>query len=211
MRHWIFDLDGTLVDSFSHYFEFLEREFAARDIQFTEDLRLVALTESLPNFFGRYFGAHRISEMVAKAHASSIEDAHKVRAFEGIPAILEDLSAKGSRMAILTNRDLASAQLILKCTGLDKYMEACLSGDCVQRKPSTEGILKLIDQFGCDPAEVTMVGDHVHDVEIARATGARGVRVSWHRYWEIESCHVAHHHFDEVSKFGEWIQEHTRA
>jgi HAD superfamily hydrolase (TIGR01662 family) len=176
-------------------------------MELTQELKHAALTEPLVDFFGRYFGSHRAQELILKTHQRSVEDATKVKAFDGILETIETLASRGSRIAVLTNRDLDSAQIILKSTGLARFTDLCLSGTCVKRKPSTEGLLKIVDHFECLPQNVTMVGDHDHDVEIAKATGARSVRVSWHSYWPVDPCRVADHHFHEVHDFARWVKD----
>jgi phosphoglycolate phosphatase-like HAD superfamily hydrolase len=56
MRHWVFDLDGTLVDSFSHYFDAMGEVFAAHGASFGPELRQIALTDPLQKIFERHLG-----------------------------------------------------------------------------------------------------------------------------------------------------------
>jgi phosphoglycolate phosphatase len=119
--------------------------------------------------------------------------------------MIRELQARGSRVAVWTNRDLESASLILEHSGLGELMEACVSGTCVTlRKPEPEGLLRIIDRFGCRADEVTMVGDHEHDVTAAKRVGARAVRASWHAYWDEAPCPTADAQFRSVAEFQAW-------
>lgn len=206
MRHWIFDLDGTLVDSFSHYFELLQEIFDARRMRFGPELRLAALSDPLPLFFQRHLGRAAVDSALEELQARSQSDAALVKPFAGVPELLAKLRSSGSRVGVWTNRDLVSASLILKHSGLDAFAEICVSGTCVtRRKPHPEGLSRIIGHFESDPAQITMVGDHSHDVEAAKAVGARAVRASWHGYWAMERCPHADAQFDDFADFERWV------
>ena len=205
MRHWVFDLDGTLVDSFGAYFDAMEEIFAAHGATFGADQRLAAITEPLDGYFARRLGPANLPRAFELLQKRSVEDAARIRPFEGLPGMLERLRGQGARLAVWTNRDLESARLILRHSGLEPLLEDCVSGTCVvRRKPHPEGLLRLIDRFECRPQEVTMVGDHDHDVTAARQAGARAVRASWHSYWEEPACATADAQFRSTGEFAEW-------
>ena len=208
MKYWVFDLDGTLVDSFCHYFESLKAIFKDHDLDFKDQLHLDALTQTPATFFGQHLGQAAVPAAMERLQNQSNQDAARIRIFEGLLEMIEKLAEQGARFGVWTNRDLTSAQLILKQTGLDRYVEICVSGSCVyRRKPETEGLLRIIDYFKCDPGSVIVVGDHEHDVSAARAVGATAIRASWHSYWEMEKCVRAHHQFYDVKDFAAWITQ----
>lgn len=205
MKHWVFDLDGTLVDSFSHYFRSLDAVFREHGAQFTPELRQMALTEPLDKFFIQHLGQESLLTAFERLQTLSNDDARHIRPFTGLEEVVQQLLVRGARVAVWTNRDLVSASLILKHSGLSRLTETCVSGTCVaQRKPHPEGLLRLIDRFGCDAKDVTMVGDHEHDVMGAKAVGARAVRASWHAYWQEEDCRAADAQFRRITDFGAW-------
>src|SRR4051794_2657939 len=105
MKHWVFDLDGTLVDSFSHYFQLLEEIFARFGARFGGDLRLPALTELLPEFFEKHLGAGAVAPAIALLQEQSNEDARRIQPFGGIVPLLDHLRSEGARIAVWTNRD----------------------------------------------------------------------------------------------------------
>ncbi len=208
MKNWIFDLDGTLVDSFSHYFRSLESIFEEHGKVFSDDLKHSALTDHLRDFFARHLGTDRVEPAFERLQVVSNADAEKIKPFGGMIEILEHLKSRGSRIAIWTNRDHESASLIVKHAGLGSYVDAFVSGTCVSlRKPHPEGLLRIVDQFGCDISQVAMVGDHEYDVSSARDVGAHAVRASWHSYWDVDPCTHAHDQFFDVTSFANWVRE----
>lgn len=208
MKHWAFDLDGTLVDSFSHYFVLMEEIFKQHGRQFTKDLHHPALTQSLQDLFTEHLGADAVPGAFKLLRAGSAKDARHIRPFIGVTETIEQLIEGGSRIAVWTNRDLASASLIIEHSGLGKYVELCVSGTCVaQRKPHPEGLERIAREFGCAPDQITMVGDHEYDVIGANTLGARSVRASWHSYWNVDPCSYAQHQFHSVDEFSRWIAQ----
>lgn len=207
MKHWVFDLDGTLVDSFSPYFRSLEKIFAEHGARFTPDLQMAALTESLPLFFERHFGTPRLERAFERLKELSNEDALTIRPFAGVEAFLADLKRDGSKIGIWTNRDYESASLIVTHSGLAPFVDEFVSGTCTTlRKPHPEGLLRIIEKFQSHPSEITMVGDHEHDVTAAKTAGTRGVRASWHAYWKVDPCVHTEHHFHDFSQFSKWAR-----
>ena len=157
MKHWAFDLDGTLVDSFGHYFDALRGIFSDHGAEFAPDQRLPALTESVIPFLTRHLGPARVDTALQKLQAVSNADAEKIRPFDGVVDLISHLRGNGSQIAVWTNRDLESTRLILKHSGLDPLVDLCVSGSCVEnRKPDPEGLTRITRQFGCRAER----GDH---------------------------------------------------
>lgn len=203
---WIFDLDGTLVDSFPQYFTCLTTVFQRYGKAFHNGLRHESLTDQLMTFLRNHLGPHADSAM-EDIRVMSRDEANLIPPFEGIVDTLDHLKGKGARLAVWTNRDLPSATLILQHSGLSPYFDAFISGSCVkERKPHPEGLTRIVEQLNSDLAMVTMVGDHEHDVAGAKTATARAVRASWHGHWEVEKCGSADHQFYSVPEFAAWVQ-----
>jgi HAD superfamily hydrolase (TIGR01509 family) len=206
MKHWVFDLDGTLVESFSHYFLSLQAIYEELGSRFLDEHRADAHAQMPAQFLVRHLGEKAGAEALSRLYSRSNDDARRVQPFEGVRAVVERLAARDARIAVWTARELESATLVLRHTGLDRFVEACVSGSCVTRpKPHPEGLLKIIERFGCAPSEVTVVGDHLNDVLGAKAAGARAVRASWHVYGHVDDCSHSDHQFRHIADFSAWI------
>ena len=205
MKAWVFDLDGTLVDSFGHYFVSLGKVFEMSGMKFGDELRLTALTEPLPLFLQRQLGAAQVPAAIAELQRLSNLDAEHIRPFDGAMDLVRALKDRGDHVSVWTNRDFVSADLILMHSGLSKFIDTCVSGTCVEnRKPHPEGLRRIMEQFGLAPTQVTMIGDHEHDVTGAKGAGARAVRASWHEYWQMPKCPDADHQFYCFKEFFFW-------
>jgi len=206
---FVFDLDGTLVDSFGHYFASLERVFdefgEALGVAFTEKLHYPSLTEPLPKFLRDNLGIARADGAMQRLREFSVDDAKTIMPFPGVVPLLDTLKARGKKLAIWTNRDFPSASLIVQHSGLKPYFDAFISGSCVKdKKPNPEGMGKILAQLGVASEGVVMVGDHEHDVWAAKGASVKAVRASWHTYWEINRCEEADHQFYRVDDFTSW-------
>lgn len=207
MRYWAFDLDGTLVDSFSFYFRALQEYFSRQGKTFSDDLRHDSITIPVGTFLSTHLGPEESKNAFQYLTMRSKDDAHQIQIFEGLETVIEGLHQGGARIAIWTNRDKVSAQQLLTASGLIRYIETVVSGTCLtHHKPHPEGIYKIAAGFGVSPSEICMVGDHEMDMHGAKAAGAKAVRASWHRHWKTNPCTVADHQFYDVPSFGKWVE-----
>ena len=104
-----------------------------------------------------------------------------------------------------TNRDFSSAELILRHSGLGRHVELCVSGTCVpRRKPHGDGMAPITERLKCVAQDITMVGDHDHDMMAARAVGSRAIRVSWNDHSAQEPCIHSEAQFYKVHDFSRW-------
>ncbi len=176
---YVFDLDGTLVDS-------------RRDLADSANELLVAcggsaLTEA---HVGRLVG-DGAATLVARAFAASglpqppdalarflaIYDRRMLehtRPYAGIPDVLDALGARAT-LAVLTNKPLAATRRILAALDLAAAFdaEAVLGGDGpLPRKPAPDGLRHLAARAGTPLSSTLLIGDSSVDLRTARAAGS---------------------------------------
>jgi HAD superfamily hydrolase (TIGR01509 family) len=211
MKLWIFDLDGTLTDSFPVFFRSMREIFAAHGKSISDEELRIALGSSMPAFFTRHLGAEHVRASIEELRRLSVLYVNDVRAYDGIHACLDSLRENGREIAVWTARDRDSTQHVLRAAGLEGYAREVVTGCCVSRgKPDPEGARIVLDRLQRTPRETLMIGDHLHDVSAARAAGMYGVRASWNPYWEREACGVADRQFFTVGDFAGFVREATR-
>ena len=138
--------------------------------------------------------------------ARSQSDAVGIRPFDGAVDLLSRLKDRGDRVAIWTSRDLASAALVLKHSGLDRFVQKCVSGTCVmEHTPHPEGLLRILGEYGCPPEDAVMVGDHENDMRAARQAGTYAIRASWNPHGETTPCVHAHQQFRRIADLKTWL------
>ncbi len=180
MKYWIFDFDGTLVDTdglFSKCLAYTLEPFKVEvGANFMEEIR--------------HKHPHRIFEDLLPPEESQIamqrlskvgrELSEGIKAFPGIHEILTAIESNQGKLAIWTGRDGESTKRILTKIGLIDRFETIISGTCVEsNKPSKDGLLTLKDFFDAKPEEMVMVGDHHHDIHPANELGIHSVHVRW--------------------------------
>ena len=94
------------------------------------------------------------------------------RPYEGIPELLDTLSARGT-LAVLTNKPLEATRTILEGCGLSAHFEdRVVGGDGpLPRKPDPSGLLSLMERVGTSPDRTLMIGDSSVDLQTARNAG----------------------------------------
>jgi len=86
---------------------------------------------------------------------------------------LDALRARGVSAGIATSDNYAAAMATVKLLGItEKFDFICGYDSGFGTKPGPGMVLAFCRQLGLKPAEVAMVGDNTHDLEMGRAAGA---------------------------------------
>ncbi|MGZ3656717.1 MAG: HAD family hydrolase [Bdellovibrionota bacterium] len=207
MKLWIFDLDGTLTDSFPVFFRSMRSIFSRRGKEITDAQLQSALGSTMPEFFALHLGPEHAAAAVRELAELSVTSVEEVKPFAGIPECLELLQSRQREIGIWTARDRDSAERILASSGIGRFASHLVSGNCVSRaKPDPEGARLTLARFSRKASETVMVGDHAHDVNAARAAGVFGIRASWNPYWPKVPCELAQAQFFTVPDFARWLR-----
>ena len=82
-------------------------------------------------------------------------------------------------MAVVTARTASGTRQILRGLQLDRYFEAVVGIEDVERsKPDPEPVRLALDYLEVAPSRAVMVGDTVHDMEAGRRAGTRTIGVA---------------------------------
>lgn len=208
-RHWVFDLDGTLVDSHTVYFQTLHELLPRQGLSIESvDFEKVRKQFGL-DFLKNYFEHSRAEEIFRELTKMNIERLHQVTPFDGISSVLSDLRSSGRTVSVWTGRDGESARATLKHHGLDAHLHYFASCTCVtNNKPHPEGLFKVMREAKSHADEVIMVGDTHFDIDAAKAAGVRSVSVSWNDDSSNQLRGHSDHHFATVAEFHDWVRTH---
>jgi phosphoglycolate phosphatase len=176
---YLFDLDGTLVDSAPDLHQTLNRILEA------ESLNAVTL-EEVRNFIGE--GARRLLERSLTAQGAEVTDARLDRLLEAylahygrhfadhsrlFPKVRDSLGAlqkRGAKLAVVTNKFERLARAVVAAFELQHHFPVILGGDTLpERKPSALPLLEACARLGVALDAAVMIGDSVTDVGAARA------------------------------------------
>jgi phosphoglycolate phosphatase len=177
----LFDLDGVLLDS-------------AAAIVGCINEALVELGEPPrpPAELRRFVGpplAEGFAELVGPERAGEMVTAYRTRyatasleyttVFDGMVDVLRDFGACVP-LAIATSKPLAYTQPLCDHLGLTSYFAVIEGPSLAEIEPKTITLRRALDRLGLEPgANARMIGDRLHDVEAAHASGLRCVGVLW--------------------------------
>ena len=112
-------------------------------------------------------------------HYLAVNGRH-AQVYPGVVAGLQQLQARGLKLACLTNKPTAFALALLKTKGLDGFFTLTFGGDAFARKkPDPLPLLKTCEALGTAPARTLMIGDSSNDALAARAAGCPALLVTY--------------------------------
>lgn len=182
IRAVIFDMDGCLVDSEPMSLETLSDLMAAEGLQATTDeLRRKFLGVSIQSIVSHI--AEALGRDDLPDFARDFEERllarypAELRVIPGIPALLDDLTARGIAVAIATGSSVHRLGITLDVAGLaDRFGARIFSADQVRRgKPAPDLFLLAADRLGIPPQACAVMEDSPHGIVGARAAGMRAV------------------------------------
>ena len=172
----LFDLDGTLLDSFSLHYSAYELTFARFGIAMQKDLFLSTYS---PNWYRTYeaFGLAETHWESANSLWLEAAEKHKAELFPGVVEMLDDLS-KRYILGIVTSGSKSRVLRDIDRLDVHKYFSTLVTGDDIAKpKPDPQGLNQALDQLSIAPADAIYVGDAHADFEMASAADVRFVGV----------------------------------
>ncbi len=103
-------------------------------------------------------------------------------ALPGAIELLSELHAAGYPQALASSAPVANIELVSEVLGLNRYLDALVSGDTVPRgKPAPDVFLKAAETLGMAPSVSLVIEDAVAGVQAAHAAGMRCIAVAGER------------------------------
>ena len=103
---------------------------------------------------------------------TSVQGSSMAVALPGIVDTLATLHKRSYRLGVATNDSTSGAEKTLVTLGVAQLFDAAYGYDAVANpKPAPDTIQAFCDLTGLRAAEIAMVGDNRHDLEMARAGG----------------------------------------
>ncbi len=185
----IFDLDGTLIDSASIYYQIIDVIFKRLGIPpVSKKILLEAMKNGefewdlvLPGEM-----KNRQEELIEKARGIIDEIApsmfhEQVKIIPGTAEILKAIAAEGLKLALVTSslKDYMALKLApLSEAGVENLFEVVITADDVQnKKPHAEPLVMCSDKLGLAPGHCVYVGDTRVDIKAGNAAGMQTVGV----------------------------------
>ena len=199
-KGFLFDMDGTLVDSLSDIgnamnvvlasYGFPQHAIETYKTLVGEGARSL-VEKSLPKD-----AQHRAGEALTRYKARYAT--HLVvesKPYEGIVELLTELSARGDKLGVVTNKPHdAAVGVMTKLFPEIHFAIVVGQKDGTPHKPDPSGALLAAQALGTAPSETFFVGDTDTDMKTATNAGMIAVGVLWGFRDEAElKSHGAHH------------------
>lgn len=174
-RAVLFDLDGTLVDSYAALAEavnYARRQHGLSDLEEPRIKEFVG--DGLEKLLQRAFETTAVPPTVQGAFERRYDEicCSESRVLDDVETTLEELSRRALPMAVCTNKPTGFSIKILDSLGLARHFRAIVGPDLAgARKPSAQHVLRTLEATGCAREEALLVGDMPIDVEAARNSG----------------------------------------
>jgi HAD superfamily hydrolase (TIGR01549 family) len=166
----LFDLDGTLLDSFAVHFGAYAVMFAHYGIQVSEETFLATYS---PDWYQTYDLMGLPREVWEQANQIWLEEAAK-RIPDLYPGVREALTCLSADypLGIVTSGSRSRVWRDLEANGLHQLFKTVITGDDVlQPKPSPDGLEMALENIGAEPSQAIYIGDTLTDYETARTAG----------------------------------------
>ena len=148
-------------------------------------------------------------DAVMKEYLSFYQTHHQqtARMYPGMENILSSIKEHGTRIALFTGKGMPTATITLREFHIEKYFDYLVTGnDVVKRKPSSEGLLKIMQHFALQQDEVLMVGDSDVDVKAAHEAGVKIAAVLWDSYAKEKVLKMKTDFvFNNTREFQDWL------
>jgi phosphoglycolate phosphatase len=176
---WIFDLDGTLVDSvgqIGYSINLARNTFGYKELPSEKIMELVGLP--IQEFLNDLsLDIHEIDSLISyfrEILKREIESENIL--FPGVELLLSRLHKDGHQIGIATSKPTYLAELVVKNSCLNEFIDLTQGTDGFPAKPDPTCLLMVIESLGARDA--IMVGDRVEDVLAARAAGIDSIGIA---------------------------------
>jgi phosphoglycolate phosphatase len=195
MHALLFDKDGTLLDfgaSWSRAYRDLSLELCEGDSEAASAMLVAGgmdiatglcragsvlaagNTRDIATFWYPALANEPLAELIE--HIDKVFYENGIRYSQTLPGVeetLAELQQAGFAMGVATSDGTAATKAALAKLDLDRYLPHVFGYDSVERpKPAADIVHAFAAAIGREPTDVVVIGDNVHDLEMARNAGA---------------------------------------
>ncbi len=174
-RGFIFDIDGTIMDSHEGHYHAWDRTTRAHGAAYTK--------EQIVQHFGKttaqiaiellHLTDPAIIERVSREKADYfLEEIPSLKLFDGVPEVFKQVKTGGGRLCLASSNERNVIEKIMADFALSPLVDAFVSLDDITKgKPDPEMILASAQKLHLDPRECVMIGDTIYDIQAGQRAG----------------------------------------
>ncbi|CAN5816874.1 pyrophosphatase PpaX [soil metagenome] len=178
----LFDLDGTLIDTYHLYLESYRRALAPHLGRAPTQAEIIARRPSLERrFLAEWIGEEQANACHAtmREHYTALHGALGEGVYPGVPEMLAALRSAGYRLGIVTGKGRSTWEVSRPLLYQTEWEVVITDDDVRTPKPDPEGILLALRQMGAEAGDAVYVGDSVTDLDAGRRAGTRVAAALW--------------------------------
>ena len=178
----VFDWDGTLMDSAAVIVACMQAACQDLNLPVPDDARAshvigLGLHDAL-SFLVPGLPRSEYGRMVERYRHHFLARDPQIPLFPGTTEMLAELNERGYLLAIATGKSSVGLERALKNTGVEGYFSASRCADRCAPKPAPDMLNELMAEFDVAAAATLMIGDTVHDLQMAAHAGVAALAVS---------------------------------
>ena len=170
-RAFIWDLDGTLLDSYDAILAGLEETYASYQLQFDRSsIKDYILKHSVQDLLVAVAAEYQLDVMdLNHRRAESLAEKNaQVLLMEGARDVLSWAKDTGIEQFVYTHKG-ENALVILRDLGLESFFKEILTSQSgFARKPNPEAAIYLMKKHRLHPEKIYYIGDRSLDIDFAR-------------------------------------------
>lgn len=178
----LFDVDGTLIDTWRLYIESYRRALEPYLGHPPTEAEMAARhPASERRFLVDWLGPERGEACHAdfRRHYAALHGALGEGVYEGVREMLAALRAAGLPLGVVTGKGRHAWEVTEEALGLGPFAVVVTDDDVRAPKPDPGGLLAAAGAMGAAPADVVYVGDSKVDLRAGKAAGMRTAGVLW--------------------------------
>ena len=182
---YLFDLDGTLIDSIELIMESFRHTFrinlGAGPTPDQERRWREGFGTPLRIQLAKFVSVDQVDDLVDGYRTFTHEHHDRlIRPYSGISEALLALQRSGVRMSIVTSKTNQLARRGLQLFDLEDYFETVVGMDDVsEHKPHPAPVIEALSRMSVEASNVVFVGDSPHDICAGRDAGVGTAAVVW--------------------------------
>ena len=192
---FIWDLDGTLLDSYEAILSGIEETYAQFSIPYDEEkVREFILKFSVQDLLEKVAEERKLDvEVLNQVRAQSLAEKNaQVVLMPGAHEVLAWADESGIQQFVYTHKG-DNAFTILRDLGLESYFTEILTSQSgFVRKPSPEAAIYLLGKYQLDSEKIYYIGDRTLDVEFAQNSRIQSINF-------LESSYEGNHRIQELA------------
>jgi len=190
---FIFDWDGTIVDSLSKIVACTQAALRKVDLPEADEEKIrrgigLGLRQTVEAFCPGCSEETFDAIVAAYRELWFSEFTMQPEVFPGVRETLDELSGRGHRLAVATAKGRRGLDRELEASGLTSHFISSRTVDEALAKPNPQMVLDLMVETGARAGNTVMIGDTPHDLQMAAnaRTAAVGVTTGTYDSPELE-------------------------